>query len=126
MTGAGTGSIRCEIASSHADLAAPLLRSFVHHHCVLADCDVSTVDALEAAVAEVAHTIARRHGLVTAIELASDVRVVDIRLSIGAEPDRAPPAFRRGPAARAARLSASFVDDGQLRLVHRFASAGAP
>ena len=117
---APTGTIRCELAPSHARLAGALLESFVHHQCVLADCDVATVDALEAAVAEVADAVADRLGDVTQIELNPDTRFVDIRLSIDPAGHPTGPGFREGPAAHAARLRTSFERDGRLRLVHRF------
>lgn len=120
MSSASTSTIRCEIDRAHSHLAARLLRSFIHHHCAVADCDVATVDVLEAAATEVIDAVTRERGTVTQIELFPDIRCVDIRLSIDAATDSGRLTSDPGPASRAAPLSTHIGGDGRLRLHHRF------
>lgn len=121
-------TIRCEIDRSRADLAAPLLRSVLHHQCALVDSDVETVDSLVAAAEDVLTELGRRHTTISEITSSPEPALLDIRLELldavgrlrGETTDDIALTLSRGPVARAARLDIDVDDADRLRLVHRF------
>lgn len=123
---ATVATIRCEIGRSHADLAGPLLRSVVHHHCALVDCDVDTVDALDDAVRELIIEVRRRGREIAEITSVPDPDRLDVRLTLGGSRELDDVVHDlvwtlvRSPVTRAARFHLDVDELGRVHLVHRF------
>lgn len=108
--------IRCELAPPHRRAAPALARSFVHHQCRLADVDVSTIEALEEAAAEVIDDVMADRCEVVEISLDPDFFGLDLLISTSVLPAGA---FHAGLVARAT-FDEIVVGGGSIRLIHRF------
>lgn len=113
--------IRCELAPPHRRAAPALARSFVHHQCRLADVDVSTIEALEEAAAEVIDDVMADRCEVVEISLDPDFFGLDLLISTSVISTSVRPAggFRAGLVARAT-FDEIVVGGGSIRLIHRF------
>lgn len=116
MTQHATHSIRCELAEPYRRTAPALVRSLVHHQCGLADADVSTTEALEAAASEVLDDVLAAECEVVEIALDPDFPGLDLLLATsGASVS----GFNAGTVARAT-FDEIVLADGCIRLVRRF------
>lgn len=117
-------TICCEIDRSRSDLGGPLLRSIVHHQCTLADCDVETVDALEAAANEVVAELRRRRIAIVEISSGTGSARLDVRLELdemGRDDAHAiSTTLSAGPVVGAVRLVVDVDEAGRLRMIRRF------
>jgi len=113
-----THAIRCEFDPPHRRAAAALTRSLVQHQCGLADADVSTTEALEAAAAEVVDDVLGNECEVVEISLDPDFPGLDLLVSTSGR-SFAITGFRAGVVARAT-FDEIVVGDRDIRLVRRF------
>lgn len=116
MTQHTTHSIRCELDESYRRAAPALVRSLVHHQCGLADADVSTTEALEAAASEVLDDVLAGDCEVVEIALDPDFPGLDLLLGTSGEPVSG---FNAGVVARAT-FDEIVLADSCIRLVRRF------
>ena len=122
LDGAG-GVIRCEIGRMCCGLATSLVRSFVLHRCALADVDVATVDALEAASDELVHDVVNECGDIVEIALDPGFDGLDVRLVLAPASEERVRVFAPGAVAAAA-FDELLVDGHEVRVAHHFDRGG--